>query len=109
MGEMGDAPAGGQSASPRRPPLRHREIPGRMAYRAGAIRQLLELGPPVSVNSEDPGMKRSLYAADLLLRVRETAWISPGQRAKSVKRLDRYARRGSDPAYNCGVFEEKEQ
>jgi hypothetical protein len=54
-------------------------------------------------------MKRSLYAADLLLRVRETAWISPGQRAKSVKRLDRYARRGSDPAYNCGVFEEKEQ
>lgn len=92
------------------PTLFYREIPGRMEYRAGAIRQLLELGLLVSVNSDDPGMKRSLYVADLLLKVQETtglgradllrlarnsfetAWISPRQRAKFVKRLDRYAR-----------------
>jgi hypothetical protein len=52
-----------------------------MAHRAGAIRQLLEPGLLDSVNPDDPGLKR----------------------------LDRRARSGRDPAYNCGVFEEKEQ
>ncbi|WP_198045782.1 adenosine deaminase [Novosphingobium aquimarinum] len=90
------------------PTLFYTEIPGRMAYRAGRIRQLLDLGLLVSVNSDDPGMKRSLYVGDLMERVQEEtgmsrddivrlarnsfaiAWIDEAERAAYLGRIDRY-------------------
>ncbi|NKF24752.1 adenosine deaminase [Solimonas marina] len=58
------------------PTLFYTEIPGRMEYRAGAIKQLLEHGLLVSLNSDDPGMKRSLYIGDLMLRAARTVGLS---------------------------------
>lgn len=57
------------------PTLFYTEIAGRMEYRAGAIRRLLEAGLQVSVHSDDPGMKRGLYVGDLLLRVQQVAGL----------------------------------
>jgi len=61
------------------PTLFYTDIPGRMEYRAGAIRKLLEAGVRVTVNSDDPGMKRGLYVGDLMLRVQQTAGLSRDQ------------------------------
>jgi adenine deaminase len=88
------------------PTLYYREIPGRMERRAGAIRDLLAAGLLVSVNSDDPGLKRSLYVADLMQRVAQTAglsradlvqlarnsfqsaWLEPAERARYLAMLD---------------------
>lgn len=90
------------------PTLFYTEIPGRMEYRAGAIRKLLDLGLLITVNSDDPGMKRSLYVGDLLLRVMQTtgmtrehigqlarnsfeiAWISRERRAHYLREIQAY-------------------
>ncbi len=92
------------------PTLFYTDIPGRMERRAGAIRKLLDAGLLITVNSDDPGMKRGLYVGDLMLRVRQTArlsrdqlvqlarnsfavaWISPGKRRRHDRRIDRYLR-----------------
>ena len=96
------------------PTLLPREIPGRMEYRAGAIRKLLELGLLVNLNSDDPGMKRGLYIGDLMLRAAQTAgmsrpqvvqlarngfdmaWIDAETRSRYLARLDAYC--GDPPA-----------
>jgi adenosine deaminase len=67
------------------PTLFYRDIPGRMEYRAGAIRKLLDLGLLVTVNSDDPGMKRSLYIGDLMLRVQQTTNMSREQVVQLAK------------------------
>ncbi|WHO37753.1 adenosine deaminase [Sphingobium sp. AP49] len=90
--------------------LFYADIPGRMEYRAGAIARLLDKGLLVTVNSDDPGMKRSLYVGDLMLRVQQTtgmdrahlaqlarnsfaiSWIEPAQRRAYALRLKRYLR-----------------
>ena len=95
------------------PTLYYREIPGRMEYRAGAMKKLLELGVLVTVNSDDPGMKRSLYVSDLMLRAQQTvdlsrdqliqlarnsftiAWIDAPQRQQYEAALDAYVARRS--------------
>lgn len=92
------------------PTLFYTDIPGRMERRAGAIAKLLDLGLLVTVNSDDPGMKRSLYIGDLMMRVQQTtdldraklvllarnsveiAWISAAQRRVYLRVLDRYVR-----------------
>lgn len=92
------------------PTLFYADIPGRMEYRAGAIAKLLDQGLLVTVNSDDPGMKRSLYVGDLLERVQQTtsmdrahivalarnsfeiAWITPAQRRAYLAMLERYVR-----------------
>ncbi|MEJ1964624.1 MAG: adenosine deaminase [Gammaproteobacteria bacterium] len=94
------------------PTLFYTEIPGRMEYRAGAIRKLLDLGLLVSVNSDDPGMKRSLYVGDLMLRVQQTtgmsreqmtqlarnsfeiAWMGAAQRERYLAAVDSYEAAG---------------
>lgn len=99
------------------PTLFYADIPGRMKYRAGAIARLLDEGLLVTVNSDDPGMKRSLYVGDLMLRVHDAtgmdrahlaqlarnsfviAWIEPAQRRAYEMQLKRYLRRSNlDPA-----------
>lgn len=88
------------------PTLYYREIPGRMERRAGAVRDLLAAGLLVSVNSDDPGLKRSLYVADLMERVAQTvglsradlvqlarnsfesAWLEPAVKARYLAMLD---------------------
>lgn len=90
------------------PTLFYTEIPGRMEYRAGAIQKLLEAGLLVTVNSDDPGMKRGLYVGDLMLRVQQTtgmsraqmvqlarnsfeiAWIGEKQRRRYLAAIDSY-------------------
>lgn len=90
------------------PTLFYADIPGRMEYRAGAIARLLDEGLLVTVNSDDPGMKRSLYVGDLMLRVQQTtgmdrahlaqlarnsfaiSWIEPAQRRAYALQLKRY-------------------
>lgn len=90
------------------PSLFYRDIPGRMEYRAAAVKKLLELGLLVSVNSDDPGMKRGLYVGDLMLRVDQTvgltreqfvtlarnsfriSWMPPEQRVKWLAAIDAY-------------------
>lgn len=90
------------------PTLFYTDIPGRMEYRAGAIRRLLDEGLLVSVNSDDPGMKRSLYVGDLMLCVQQTtglsraalvqlarnsfvtAWLPDAEREACLARLDAY-------------------
>ena len=90
------------------PTLFYRDIPGRMEYRAGAIRKMLDIELLVSVNSDDPGMKRSLYVGDLMLRVQQTtnmsrdqvvqlaknsfliAWINPEERSRYLASIDAY-------------------
>lgn len=90
------------------PTLFYKDIPGRMEYRAGAIARLLEEGLLVTVNSDDPGMKRSLYVGDLMLRVQQTSgidrahlaplarnsfaisWIEPAQRRAYALQLESY-------------------
>lgn len=90
------------------PTLFHADIPGRMEYRAGAIARLLDEDLLVTVNSDDPGMKRSLYVGDLMLRVQQTtgmdreslvrlarnsfaiSWIIPAQKRAYLRQLDRY-------------------
>jgi len=97
------------------PTLFYTEIPGRMEYRAGAIARLLAEGLQVSVHSDDPGMKRSLYVGDLMVRVQATtgldddamvrlarnsflsAWISTERRNAYLRRLLRYVT-GFNPA-----------
>ena len=86
------------------------EIPGRMEYRSGLIKQLLEQGVIVSVNSDDPGMMQSRYVGDLMLRVQQTAelsrdqvirlaknsftmsWITRAQRSAYLASIDAYAK-----------------
>jgi len=93
------------------PTLFYADIPGRMEYRAGAIARLLDEGLLVTVNSDDPGMKRSLYVGDLMLRVKRTtgmdrahiarlarnsfaiSWIAAAQRRGYEARLERYLQR----------------
>lgn len=90
------------------PSLFYRDIPGRMEYRAAAVKKLLETGLLVSVNSDDPGMKRGLYVGDLMLRVNQTvgltreqfvtlaknsfriAWMPDAQKAKWLAAIDAY-------------------
>lgn len=95
------------------PTLLYLDIPGRMESRAGAIKTLLEAGVQVCVNSDDPGMMRSLYVGDLLaLTVEEVdlsreqtlelarnsfriAWLSDSDRNRYLKRVDDFAERNS--------------
>lgn len=90
------------------PSLFYREMPGRMEYRAGAIKALLDEGVEISIHSDDPGMKRGLYIGDLMLRAGETAgmtrddmitmaknsfktaWISDEERADYLRQIDDY-------------------
>jgi adenosine deaminase len=58
------------------PTLFHREIPGRMEYRSRAIKQLLEAGVLICVNSDDPGLQRELYVGDLYVLTTEAAGLS---------------------------------
>ncbi len=58
------------------PSLFYREMPGRMEYRAGAIKGLLDAGVEISIHSDDPGMKRGLYVGDLMLRAQATAGMT---------------------------------
>ena len=91
------------------PTLLYLDIPGRMGSRAGAIKTLLEAGVQVCVNSDDPGMMRSLYVGDLLaLTVEEVdlsreqtlelarnsfriAWISDDDRQRYIRAVDDFA------------------
>ena len=90
------------------PSLFYRDMPGRMEYRAGAVKALLDAGAEMSIHSDDPGMKRGLYIGDLMLRAREaagmtredmitlsknsfrTAWISEDARARYLRMIDDY-------------------
>jgi adenosine deaminase len=72
------------------PSLFYREMPGRMEYRAGAVKALLDAGVEISIHSDDPGMKRGLYVGDLMLRARAAAEMTRAdliQLAKIVSRL----------------------
>ncbi len=93
------------------PTLFYADIPGRVEYRAGAIAGLLDQGLLVTVNSDDPGMKRSLYVGDLMVRVQQTtgmdrkdlarlarnsfaiSWIEPDRRHAYALQLQRYLRK----------------
>jgi len=101
------------------PTLFYTDIPGRMEYRAGAIAKLLDAGTLVTVNSDDPGMKRGLYIGDLMLRVQQTtgmtrqqmvqltrnsftiAWISEPRRRRYLAMVDDYIA-AQEPA--TGIF-----
>lgn len=90
------------------PSLFYRDIPGRMEYRAGAIKGLLDAGAEISIHSDYPGMKRGLYVGDLMLLVQEetgmtktelaqlarnsfhTAWISDEERQHYLAMIDEY-------------------
>ncbi len=90
------------------PSLFYREIPGRLEYRAGAVKGLLDAGVEISIHSDDPGMKRGLYVGDLMLRAQSvtgmtradlvalaknsfrTAWISDTERAYYLAMIDDY-------------------
>lgn len=90
------------------PSLFYRDMPGRMEYRAGAVKALLDAGAEMSVHSDDPGMKRGLYIGDLYLRVQaqtgmtrdglvtmaknsfRTAWITEEARAAYLQSIDDY-------------------
>jgi len=103
------------------PTLFYRDIPGRMEYRAGAIRKLLDLGLLITVNSDDPGMKRSLYVGDLMLRVQQTtnmsrdqlvqlaknsfviAWLSAKDRERYLASIDEYVKRAPAVAGASGA------
>lgn len=91
------------------PTLLYLDIPGRMEGRAGAIKTLLEAGVQVCVNSDDPGMMRSLYVGDLLALTVEAAdlsreqtlelarnsfriaWISEDDRQRYIREVDDFA------------------
>ncbi len=58
------------------PTLLYAEIPGRLAFRARAIKQMLDLGLLVTINSDDPGMMRSLLVGDLFWIVHEAVGLT---------------------------------
>jgi adenine deaminase len=92
------------------PTLLYLDLPGRMEARTGAIKALLEAGVLICVNSDDPGMMRSLYVGDLLALTVETAnlnreqclelarnsfriaWLSDNQRKKYLSLVDSYSK-----------------
>jgi len=58
------------------PTLLYTEIPGRLEFRAKAIKRMLDLGLLVTVNSDDPGMMRSLYVSDLYVKAQAAAALT---------------------------------
>jgi adenosine deaminase len=58
------------------PTLLYTEIPGRLEFRAKAIKRMLDLGLLVTVNSDDPGIMRGLYVSDLMAKVQVAAQLS---------------------------------
>ena len=91
------------------PTLLYTEIPGRLEFRANAIRRMLDLGLLVTVNSDDPGIMRGLYLSDLMGGVQAAAhlsrsqvvtlarnsflisWIPETERARDLKLVEAYA------------------
>ena len=61
------------------PTLLYSDIPGRLEARSKAIKRMLDLGLRVTVNSDDPGLMRSLYVSDLMGKVAQTAALSRGE------------------------------
>jgi adenosine deaminase len=90
------------------PTLLYTEIPGRLEFRAKAIKRMLDLGLLATVNSDDPGIMRSLYVSDLMVKVQAAAqlsrdevvtlarnsflisWIPDSERKRDLKMLDDY-------------------
>jgi len=73
------------------PTLLYLDLPGRMEARAGAVKTLLEAGIPICVNSDDPGMMRSLYVGDLLAITVETADLNRDQTLELARNSFRIA------------------
>jgi adenine deaminase len=73
------------------PTLLYLDLPGRMEARSGAVKALLEAGVPVCVNSDDPGMMRSLYVGDLLALTVEAAGLSREQALELARNSFRIA------------------
>lgn len=90
------------------PTLLYTEIPGRLELRSKAIKRMLDLGLLVTVNSDDPGIMRGLYVADLMEKAQAAAhlsrdevvtlsrnsfvisWIPEAERSRDLKLLDDY-------------------
>jgi adenosine deaminase len=58
------------------PTLMQAEIPGRMEFRAKAVKRMLELGLLVTINSDDPGLMRGLLVGDLMWRVHQAVGLT---------------------------------
>jgi adenosine deaminase len=57
----------------------YRTIPGRLETRTGIVKQMLDLGLLVTINSDDPGYMRSLYVGDLYGVTQKAAGLSRAQ------------------------------
>jgi adenosine deaminase len=88
--------------------LLYRDIPGRIEDRAQRVRGLVDAGIPLCLNSDDPGLMRSLYVGDLYVLLAETglftreemvnmardsfrmAWIPDAEKAALLERLEAF-------------------
>ncbi len=61
------------------PTLMEADIPGRLEFRAKAVKRMLELRLLVTINSDDPGLMRGLLVGDLMLGVHRTVGLTKAE------------------------------